>query len=139
MVWPGEGRLRQSILDHPNADRIRLLGHVWNLDELLDGADIFVLTSFHEGTPYALVEAMAKGLPIIATRAGGIPEALGDCGVLLPWPQDVEATGRLLAGEIDRLAADPAERKRLGEAARERAEAHFTASQELARYLELLA
>jgi glycosyltransferase involved in cell wall biosynthesis len=88
-------------------------------DQLLRRAEIFVISSRSEGMPMALLEAMAYGLAVVATRVGGIPEALDD-GVegILVEAEDPAA----LAAAIDRLAADPGERARFAAAARARAE-----------------
>jgi glycosyltransferase involved in cell wall biosynthesis len=80
--------------------------------------DIFALASTAEGLPIALLEAMAVGKPIVATRVGGLPEVIDHDreGVLVP-PGDPKA----LADAILALLADPSLRQRLGEAARKRA------------------
>jgi glycosyltransferase involved in cell wall biosynthesis len=81
----------------------------------LDAADLFLLPSLTEGLPRALLEAMARGLPAVATDVGGIPELLpGEC---LVAPRDVQA----LASAIARLAGDRHALERLGE--RNRSEA----------------
>ena len=78
--------------------------------------DVFVLPSFAEGTSKSVIEAMAHGLPIIATNVGGLPDLLTpDVGILIP-PGDSAA----LADAMQRLASDPALRKRMGQAARDR-------------------
>jgi glycosyltransferase involved in cell wall biosynthesis len=78
--------------------------------------DVFVLPSLAEGTPNSIIEAMAHGLPIIATEIGGIPDLLtGDSGILVP-PGDTAA----LAQAMRRLASDPHLRVTMGRAARER-------------------
>lgn len=78
-------------------------------------ADIFITASVSDGTPVSLLEAMASGLPCIATAVGGIPEWItdGENGVLIP-PQNPEA----LAGSITRLATSPELRSALGARAR---------------------
>ncbi len=78
--------------------------------------DVFVLPSFAEGTSKSVIEAMAHGLPIITTNVGGSPDLLTpDTGILIP-PGDSAA----LADAMQRLASDPALRKRMGQAARDR-------------------
>ena len=78
-------------------------------------ADIFITTSVSDGTPVSLLEAMASGLPCIATSVGGIPEWItnGENGILIP-PRVPE----MVADAILRLVSDPNERRRLGAAAR---------------------
>lgn len=78
--------------------------------------DVFVLPSFAEGTSKSIIEAMAHGLPIITTNVGGSPDLLTpEAGILVP-PGDSAA----LADAMQRLASDPALRKQMGQAARER-------------------
>ena len=83
-------------------------------DELRD-ADLMVLPSRGEGLPLAIVEAMAHGLPVIATRVGGNEEAVddGNTGLLVP-PEQPEA----LAAAMIQLARDHEARRRMGDAAR---------------------
>ena len=108
--------------------RVRELGlnGSWEFAGSYDGAvgcsafmrtlDVFVLPSFAEGTSKSVIEAMAHGLPIITTHVGGSPDLLtADAGILTP-PGDSGA----LADAMERLASDPALRKRMGQAARER-------------------
>jgi len=79
-------------------------------------ADIFLTTSISDGTPVSILEAMASGIPCVATSVGGIPEwiASGTTGLLIP-PRSPEA----VAEAILTLAADPSLRSRMGSAARE--------------------
>lgn len=85
------------------------------LGELMSEADIVVLPSLTEGLPLTLIEAMAFGKPILATRAGGIPERIrNEENGLLVEPGSSDA----LADGILRLAREPALRSRLGAAAR---------------------
>ena len=74
-----------------------------NIPELMSAADIFVLPSLSEGFPLVLVEAMASGLPVIATNVGGLPEIVkeGETGFLVP-SQD----SKQLAQRIIRLIGD---------------------------------
>ncbi|WP_426323449.1 glycosyltransferase family 4 protein [Microbacterium sp. E-13] len=90
------------------------------LPALLRTADVFVVPSrWPDPSPLTVGEALATGLPIIASRIGGIPEALGDAGILVP-PDDPAALADALRG----LIADPARRAALATAARARAEQH---------------
>jgi glycosyltransferase involved in cell wall biosynthesis len=84
--------------------------------ELLATCDVFVMPSLSEGLPVALLEAMSYGRPIVATRAGGIPEVVenGRDALLVP-PGDAEA----LSVAVSRLLGDPERRERLGDAARD--------------------
>lgn len=86
-------------------------------DSELVGADLFLMPSLSEGMPIALLEAMASGLPIVASAVGGVPELLSDGvdAVLVP-PGDPAR----LAGAAAELAADPERRRELGRAAAER-------------------
>jgi glycosyltransferase involved in cell wall biosynthesis len=85
-------------------------------DAFMRSLDVFVLPSLAEGTPNSIIEAMAHGLPVIATEVGGIPDLLSpDSGILIP-PGDATALGLAMR----RLASDPALRASMGRAARER-------------------
>jgi glycosyltransferase involved in cell wall biosynthesis len=106
--------LRRRIADHGLQSRILLPGEAANLGLFYRAADIFVLASRHEGYGMVFAEAMQQGLPIIATTAGAIPEAVPpSAGILVP-PEDVEA----LAAALRRLISDPAERQGYAAAAR---------------------
>ena len=97
-------------------------------------ADIGVLTSISEGFPYATLEAMGCGKPVVATAVGGLPEQLGECGVLVE-PQSPEA----LAAALVDLISDPSARARLGADARERVRATFNLEQQNRPHLEAYA
>ena len=86
-------------------------------------SSLFVLPSYAEGMPMALLEAMSWRLPVIATPVGGIPRVIEhDVNGLLVAPGDIEG----LAAAIRRLLEDPALRERLGQAARATIETHFS-------------
>lgn len=96
------------------ADRVTLVGERAALDGYYDRADAFVLPTFHEGYGMALAEALARGLPVVATSAGAVPDTVPpDAGLLVP-PGDVDALRDALAGVLD----DAALRARLAAGAR---------------------
>ncbi|HET6343184.1 MAG TPA: glycosyltransferase family 4 protein [Gemmatimonadota bacterium] len=99
------------------ADRLRYLGFVEGARGLLPQADLFVLTSRTEGLGTSILDAMAAGIPVVATAAGGIPEMVDHerTGLLVP-PGDAAA----LALAIERVLGDPALGRRLADAARVR-------------------
>ena len=141
-AWAGDGPLRgflhNQITESAFTEKIHLLGHVSNVDEWLDAADIFILPSLGEGMPGSVLEAMAKGVPVIATRAGGTPEALGDCGQLLPEAADDNARARDLAEAIRNWAGDEKARRSAGACGRNRAAAHFTRRRILDTYMAVV-
>jgi glycosyltransferase involved in cell wall biosynthesis len=84
--------------------------------------DMFILPTLAEGTPNSIIEAMAHGLPVVASAVGGIPDLVTpETGILVP-PGDVAA----LADAITSLASDPESRARIGRAARARYEELFS-------------
>jgi glycosyltransferase involved in cell wall biosynthesis len=90
--------------------------------DFMKALDVLVLSSYAEGTPNSLIEAMAHGRPIIATAVGGVPDVVTpDVGMLVP-PGDVGA----LAAAMTCLATDPELRIRMGSAARKRYEELFS-------------
>ena len=90
-------------------DRFVLLGHRADAVRLLSGFDVFCLASHHEGLPVALMEALALGVPVVATRAGGIPELVTDGrhGRLVPVGASDELAAALLAevGDVTKREA----------------------------------
>lgn len=112
----GDGRLRGEFEAVAKtlgvADAVEFLGAVaWGepVFRVLDDSDLFILTSLTEGLPKALLEAMARGLPAIGTRVGGLPDVLPEYA-LFP-PADASAT----AAKIEELWSDPAALARLAE------------------------
>ncbi len=104
--------------------------------EFLNGMDVFALTSLKEGMSNTLLEAMATGLPMVATSVGGNPEVLGEmCSEWLFAPGDVGA----LSERLLRLAKDPAIRLHLGNEGRRRALEMFSLEGMMQRYSDLYA
>ena len=104
------------------ADHVVFAGHRPNRPNPHQLFDVSVLCSRHEGFPNTLVEAMAAGRPVVATRVGGVPDAVvdGETGVLVP-PGDAG----VLADAIGALLRDPARARHHGEAGCVRARAEF--------------
>jgi glycosyltransferase involved in cell wall biosynthesis len=129
MCFVGEGPAREHIADlidrHHLGGVVTLAGSVPEAARMLPDFQFAVLPSHSEGLPNAVLEAMAAGLPAVATSVGGIPEIIVDgvTGLLVP-PRSPAA----LAAAISRLAADPELRVRLGRAARETAAGFSLAS-----------
>ncbi|MGZ6886058.1 MAG: glycosyltransferase [Acidimicrobiia bacterium] len=97
---------------------VDLLGERTDAVRVMSACDAFVLASSNEGLPVAIMEALALGLPVVATDVGGLREAVDACdGILVP-ARDPEA----LADAIAALRADPARRAELAEGAAARAE-----------------
>lgn len=105
------------------SSRIRWAGYRTDVDALLAGCDLFVHPSLDDAFPTVLLEAMGAGLPVIATRVGGIPEIVtgGETGMLIP-PNDANA----LAAAINRLIHAPAEMQRMQAEARANADRFST-------------
>jgi len=123
----GGGPELQSLLaraeQHGVLHAFTFLGHRDDVGARLAGADIFVLPSRSEAFPNAVLEAMATGLPIVASGVGGILELIDDgrTGLLAP-----AGDSQALADRICRLMADPVQATRLGAAARDAARAGYS-------------
>ncbi len=125
LFWiAGEGMLRDELEEQHQAlhlgDRVRLLGFRDDVPDLLRAADLFCVSSYLEGMGTSTLDAMAAGLPVVATNVGGIPEIVEEraTGLLVP-PRDPAA----LAEAVLALAGDPALRVTMGGRARERVRA----------------
>lgn len=112
---PLEAALRQAIAEQGLADTVRLMGFVDNLPDILGCLDLLVHPADMEGLGVSLLQAAAARVPIIASRAGGMPEVVrdGENGLLIA-PGDVPA----LAAAMNRLLDDAHLRARMGEAGR---------------------
>lgn len=137
---PQAAALRQQVTELRLNDSAELTGFVADVPVFLGRLGIFAQPSRSEGLGLTIVQAMAAGRPVVATRVGGIPEVVvdGETGLLVP-PEDPGA----LAAALRRLLADPALARRLGDAGRRRAREHFSArrmaQQTAAMYGELVA
>lgn len=126
-LWVGEGRLRAGLEREAAAaglsDRIIFAGSRDDVPDLLAAADAFVLPSEFEGLPLALIEAMAAGLPVVATRVPGTTEVItNDAGQLVP-PRDPAA----LATGVVTVLRDPDQSRAMAERGRVLAERDFSA------------
>lgn len=120
-VVVGEGELRGELEEQARAaglaGRFIFTGQREDVPELVASFDVFALPSYFEGLCYAVIEAQAAGVPVVATPVGGIPENVvpGETGLLVPTG-DADA----LAEAISSLLADPDEADRLAHEARRR-------------------
>ncbi len=120
---PELGAIQNQVSALGLAGRVRFLGWQADLGSVLAGWDIFAQPSLQEAAPVALLEAMAAGLPVVASAVGGVPEILEDgrTGWLVP-PADPVA----LAERLGALLRDPERRRAMGGAGRERARQNFS-------------
>lgn len=136
LVIAGDGPEREN-LENLARDRrveVRFLGYQADPIPLYPGFDIYALPSLAEGSPNALLEAMACARPSIASRVGGVPEAAidGESGLLVE-PRNAPALAKAL---LD-LARDPKRREALGKAARARVEAEFDLARKIQQHQDL--
>jgi glycogen(starch) synthase len=135
----GDGEHRGELLARTAAlgvgSRVSFLGRAdgGQVRALLAGARALVVPSIYEGMPLVVLEAMAAGVPVVASAVSGIPEVVldGETGWLVP-PEDPAALAAVLAAVL----ADPAEARRRGEAGRVRAAEHFRPAVAAARWEE---
>ena len=120
LIVTGDGELRDELRQRAESlglsTRVHFTGIRRDVGNVLGAVDLFVMPSFWEGLPLALVHAMGAGLPVVASAVAGVPEVVrhGETGLLVQ-PGDVDG----LANALARLVDDPAERSRLGCAARD--------------------
>lgn len=128
--------LKALIAEKGLTARVRLVGPVSRIPEFMTALDVFALPSLTEGTSLALLEAMAAGLPAVATDVGGNAAAIrdGETGYLTPSGDVAE-----FAAKLAKLTADKALRASMGTAARQRAEQHFSFSKTIEEYESLFA
>ncbi|MEX0930301.1 MAG: glycosyltransferase [Candidatus Paceibacterota bacterium] len=116
---PDRARIERHARERGVADRVVFTGYVEDIDTLYGVMDVFVLASAHEGFGLVIAEAMMHGLPVIATKVGGVVSIVrdGETGVLVPVG-DVRA----LASALGEVRVLPDIRKRIGTSAREYAQ-----------------
>ncbi|HEY5982676.1 MAG TPA: glycosyltransferase family 4 protein [Anaerolineales bacterium] len=129
--------LKSSLARRGLQDRVKFLG--WTESDALikeyQRANVFLFPSRHEGMPNAVLEAMASGLPVVATRIAGNEELVvgGETGLLVP-PEDADA----LRDSLRALLGDASTRERMGTAARQRAVEKYSWAATAKRYRELV-
>ncbi|MBF0624388.1 MAG: TIGR03088 family PEP-CTERM/XrtA system glycosyltransferase [Magnetococcales bacterium] len=126
-----EGELTALAGELQVRESVRLAGYQEDVPGLLARAHLFVLPSLAEGMPLTVLEAMAAGLAVVATRVGGVPDLVveGETGTLVP-PGDPDALAVAMAGYV----ADPALARRQGARGRQRVEELFSLEEMVAHY-----
>jgi glycosyltransferase involved in cell wall biosynthesis len=138
LVLVGDGvlrdKLQQQAKDLCVAHQVHFLGLRTDIPDVLGATDVFVLSSDWEGNPLSVMEAMASGLPIVCTAAGGVPDLVQDGkeGILVQ-PGDVRA----LSESMTFLSKSPEARRALGRAAARRARDNFDVSTMVRCYEEV--
>jgi glycosyltransferase involved in cell wall biosynthesis len=125
LLSAGAGTLKSRLETQIGAlglqEKVHLLGHRSDVPDVLNAADVFVLSSDYEGNPLAVLEAMTAGKAMISTAVGGVPELVeGGCGLLVP-PRDAQALSRAMS----HLLENPDARKSMGEMSARRAVERF--------------
>ena len=134
----GDGELREAVQQQARTlgieSRVRFLGVRSDIPDLLRAADVFVFPSRWEGNPLSVMEAMAAGLPVVATAVGGVPELVEDgvSGILVP-NEDCDA----LVQAMLQMVQHPDLRAQMAHAARCRAEERFDMRHTVAAYESL--
>lgn len=123
---PQREKLEKAVADAGLGEKVKFLGWIDDLKSVLPRWDVFVMPSLEEGFPIAALDAMAAGLPVVATPVGGVPEIIedGKTGWLVP-PRDVEA----LTSRLRLLLCHPDLRVSAGAAGYARVRDHFNAAQ----------
>lgn len=131
---PRKPAIEQLVQQTLPPGRVRFLPGRADLRPLLEQASLFALSSRHEAFPNVVLEAMAMGLPVVATKVGGLPELVvpGETGWLTP-----SGNAPALAGAMAQLLDDPESRQAMGRAGRARVERNFTLETMVRRHEEV--
>jgi glycosyltransferase involved in cell wall biosynthesis len=135
IVGPGGGKYKHQLIEKYQPTDMEFSGEMGHDEamKIMAACDLFVLPSYTEGFPYVIVESMALGKPIIATRVGAIPEMLAEEHGYLIEPQNV----RELKSALQCLMSDGMLRNRLGNRARERAINEYSLDAVFERYMSI--
>jgi sugar transferase (PEP-CTERM/EpsH1 system associated) len=120
---PWMGRLRELVASLGLTDRVHFAGYQPQPAPYLQAMDVFALTSQSEGMPLVVLEAWAAGVPVVATRVGGLPELVEDeqTGILVDFGDEA-----VLAHALGDLIADSSRARYMGEAGRDRVESRYS-------------
>lgn len=137
-VFVGDGPERDALLQRAAelgvAGRVRMAGVRGDMPGVYASLEVFTLPSFSEGMPMTVLEAMAAGVPVVATRVGAIPELLQPFGApFLCAPGDAEG----LAAALSRALLDPEEARRVAALARARQRQEYSSEAMARRYLDV--
>jgi glycosyltransferase involved in cell wall biosynthesis len=137
LVMVGTGSVHEQLKAKAAAElphRVTLPGKVESVLPYLQASDVWTLPSLTEALPVSMLEAMATGLPVVATTVGGIPDVIDDgvSGYLVP-PGQVQP----LADALKKILADPAKRQQMGAAARQRVLDRYAIDTVAATYVDL--
>jgi glycosyltransferase involved in cell wall biosynthesis len=133
---PDRAALEEQVAASGAPDRVELLGERTDVAELLDAADVFALATTSEAMPMSVLEAMAAGLPVVASAVGGVPEVVvdGETGYVVPPGEPAP-----LAQALSALLADAGRRAAMGAAGRRRVEERFGVDRMRRSHVELYA
>jgi sugar transferase (PEP-CTERM/EpsH1 system associated) len=135
LVFVGDGPLRVSLEQHSirlgMRNKVLFLGFMEDVETIVQVFDVFALSSLAEGVSLCILEAMAAGKPVVATKIGGNPEVVvdGETGILVP-PKDAS----VMADAIIKLLNDAELRERMGAAGRRRVEEKFSLDRMVREY-----
>jgi glycosyltransferase involved in cell wall biosynthesis len=138
LLFVGDGELKidleKSVAELNLDENIHFLGSRSDVPLILAASDMFILPSLWEGLPMALIEAMASGLPVIATKVSGTSEVMvdGKTGILVEPGNSSE-----LASAIEKILVDPDKIRAMGTFSQRRVEDLFSAKKQAAEYIEL--
>ena len=120
---PWMGRLRDLVAEVGLTDRVYFVGYQPRPAPCLQAMDVFALTSQSEGMPLVVLEAWAAGVPVVATRVGGLAELVDDgrTGILVNFGDEAA-----LAQALGELVSDPSLARRLGDAGQDRVESRYS-------------